>query len=654
MKTINRSKRKPSNSTTLAKRIGRLTRYGVCYLLPWLVASVATSAQKKSVPKSTSELKQMSLDELTNYQVTSVSKKEEKLSQAASAIQVITQEDIRRSGATSIPEALRLASNLLVAQVDSRQWAITSRGFNGTTANKLLVLIDGRTVYTPLFSGVFWDVQDTLLEDIDRIEVISGPGGTLWGANAVNGVINIITKSAKDTQGLLVAGGGGSTLHDFGGVRYGGKLGDQAFYRGYVKHFDRDSSRRPNGSDAGDAWQTTQGGFRADWLARGDNAFTLQGDAYEGAIGQLNAGDVAADGGNVIGRWTKKLSDTSSVRLQFFYDHTHRMIPGTFSEDLNTYDVDFQHRFAVGGPHDVVWGLNYRLNHDHVGNSAVLAFLPAVLTTQLFSGFVQDEITLVENRLKLTLGTKLEHNDFSGFEYQPSARLSLRFTDRQTVWAAVSRAVRTPSRIDRDLFAPAPVNLAGGPGFDSEKLLAYELGDRIQPRDDLSFSAAAFYHNYDDLRSVERTVPIVLANGLTGKAYGTELTAIYLAAPWWRLHAGYTFLQLHLHKKPGSTDISSPGQEGDSPHHQLLFRSSMDLSERVQWDAMARYVDNLPNQRIPFYWGLDSRLAYLPRKDLEFSVVGQNLLDSRHPEFGTPATRKEIQRGVYGKVTWRF
>ena len=304
--------------------------------------------------------------------------------------------------------------------------------------------------------------------------------------------------------------------------------------------------------------------------------------------------------------------------------------------------------------HDVVWGLNYRSNHDHVGNSAFLKFLPDVLTTNLFSGFVQDEITLTEDRLTLTLGTKLEHNDFSGFEYQPSARLSLRLTDRQTAWAAVSRAVRTPSRIDRDLFIPAPINLEGGPGFASEKLMAYELGDRIQPRDDLSFSAAAFYNDYDDLRSLEQTMPSVLANGLTGRGYGAELTGIYQAASWWRLHAGYTFMQLQLHKKPDSTDLSSQRQEGDSPHHQLLFRSSMDLSERVQWDATARYVDSLPNQRIPSYWALDLRLAFLPTKHLEFSVVGQNLLDNQHPEFGTPATRREIRRGIYGKVACRF
>jgi len=615
--------------------------------------SVQTLAQSAPLPPP-GALKKLSVEELLDLDVTSVSKKEEKLSRAASAIQVITRDDIYRSGATSIPEALRLASNLQVAQVDSRQWAITARGFNGTTANKLLVLIDGRTVYTPLFSGVFWDVQDTMLEDIDRIEVISGPGGTLWGANAVNGVINIITRSATETQGLLVSGGAGSVLRGFGGLRYGAQLGKHASYRVYGKAFDRDSTRRPTGVDAGDAWQSRQGGFRVDWLPPGDSVVTLQGDVYDGTISQLNAREVGVNGGNLVGRWTKTSSETSSFALQFYYDHTRRVIPSVFSESLNTYDADFQHRAGAGTRHDVSWGLNARWNDDHVDNSSALAFLPAVLTTRLYSGFVQDDVALVRDRLRLTLGTKLEHNDFSGFEYQPSARLALSLSNHQTFWAAVSRAVRTPSRIDRDFFVPAPLKLAGGPGFDSEKLVAYELGYRTQPRDDLSLSAATFYHHYDDLRSLEQTVPRVLANGLAGEGYGAEITSAYHAASWWRLQAGYTFLQLSLHKKPGSTDISSVAQEGDSPRHQLLVRSSMDLNERIRWDTTARYVDRLPNQRIPSYWALDFQLLVLLHEDLELSVAGQNLLDDSHPEFGQPASRKEIARSIYGRLTWRF
>jgi iron complex outermembrane receptor protein len=355
-------------------------------------------------------------------------------------------------------------------------------------------------------------------------------------------------------------------------------------------------------------------------------------------------------GANLIGRWTKTLSDTSNFKLQLYYDRTHRVIPNTFSESLDTYDVEFQHRFTAGTRHDVLWGVNYRLNHDSVVNSAGLAFLPPVLTTRLFSAFIQDELALLENRLKLTLGTKLEHNDFSGFEYQPSVRLALRVTADRTAWAAVSRAVRTPSRIDRDFFVPS--FLAGGPGFDSEKLIAYELGLREQPRENVSFSAAAFFHDYDDLRSLELTRPRVLANGLAGEAYGVEIAGTDQVFPRWRLAGGYTFLQLHLHKKPGSTDVTSEAQEGDSPRHQILARSSMDIGERFQWDATARYVERLQNQRIPSYSELDLRVAYLPGHNLELSVIGRNLLHNHHPEFGGPATRRELQRSVAGKITW--
>lgn len=601
-----------------------------------------------------SHLKGMSLDELLAVSVTSLSKKEEPLLTAASAIQVLTGDDIRRSGASSIPDALQLASNLQVAQLNSREWAITSRGFNATTANNLLVLIDGRSVYTPLFSGVFWDSQDTLLEDIDRIEIISGPGGTLWGANAVNGVINIITKSARDTQGLMVTGGGGTVLNGFGAVRYGGQLGEKAHYRAYLKHFERDGSRLPNGADAGDAVGMTQGGFRSDWETRGANFFTLQGDLYDGSIEQRTGADIELDGGNIGGDWRHEFSDDSTMNLQLYYDHTHRNIPNLFREDLDTVDVQFEHRFLATERNNVIWGADYRLHDDHVGNSTVLAFLPARLTTHLFSGFIQNEIMLIEDTLDLTLGTKLEHNDFSGFEHQPSGRIRYRLTKRQTLWSAVSRPVRTPSRIDRDFFVPPPFNLAGGPGFESEKLIAYEIGYRIQPIEAVFLAVSGFYNDYQDLRSLENSTPKVLANGLEGETFGAELTGTWQAAPWWRMSAGYTFLQMNLHTKPGSTDLSSESQEGDSPHHQIVFRSSVDILDRVEWDATVRFIDNLPNQGVPSYWSLDMRLAYSPRDDLEFAVVGQNLLDNQHPEFGGPASRREIQRGVYGKVTWRF
>jgi iron complex outermembrane receptor protein len=613
-------------------------------------------AQTNETLPPPSELKKLSVEELMDIEVTSVSKRPEKLSETASAIQVITGEQIRRSGASSLPEALRLAGNLEVAQVDSSQWAISSRGFNNTTANKMLVLIDGRTVYTPLYAGVFWDVQDTLLEDIDRIEVISGPGATLWGANAVNGVINITTKSAKDTQGLFLEGGGGTELRDFGGFRYGGQVTTNLSYRVYGKYFDRDSAVLPNGHEATNDWRMGQGGFRLDWEPAPVNLLTLQGDIYGGQTDLPGTnGDTDVNGGNVIGRWTHTFSDESDFKLQMYYDRTHRNIPATFSENLDTYDVDFQHRFPLGERNNIVWGLGYRLTEDNVGNSKALAFLPPHLVQQTFSGFVQDEIALVPDRLNLTLGTKLEHNDYSGFEYEPSARLAWLVTPQQTAWTAVSRAVRTPSRIDRDFYVPgtSPYLLAGGTNFDSEKLIAYELGYRIQPAEKISIAVSAYYNYYDDLRSLDATSPghFILANHFRGDVWGGELSVNYQATGWWQLRGGYSYINKYLW--PTSSSATPSVREGNDPQNQASIQSIMDLPAQFQFDVTARYVDTLPSPNVPSYFTFDVRIAK-QFKHLELAIVGQNLLQDRHPEFGAAASRQEIPRSVYGKVTWRF
>jgi iron complex outermembrane receptor protein len=601
------------------------------------------------------------VEALMDIEVTSVSRRPEKLSETASAIQVITQEDIRRSGATSLPEALRLASNLEVAQVDSRQWAISARGFNNTTANKMLVLIDGRTVYTPLYAGVFWDVQDPFLEDIDRIEVISGPGATLWGANAVNGVINVTSKTARDTQGLLFTGGGGTELRGFSSVRYGGQVSSKAYYRVYGKFFERDRVVLRNGQDAADDWHMGQGGFRMDWNAAKSDLITIQGDYYSGRMGQRVADDTVVDGGNLIGRWSHRLSETSDLKLQLYYDRTHRKVPNTFAEVLDTYDIDFQHRFQLSVRQNIVWGFGYRLNKDNVTNSSSLAFLPPRVSRKAFSGFVQDEIALVRDRLQLTIGTKIEHNAFTGFEYQPSGRLSWKLSRRQTMWGAISRAVRTPSRIDRELFAPgsAPFLLAGGPGFVSEELSAYELGYRTQPSDRFSVSLATFYNGYDHLRSLERqnppaSFPLVIANGLKGESYGAELTGDYRITDRLRFRAGYTEMRIHIRPGPGSTDTSRGSGESHDPNRQIFLRSSVDFPRHVEFDAAFRFVASIANQTVPAYSELDLRWAWRPNPRLEFSIVGQNLLHGQHAEFGSPNARREIERSVYGKVLWRL
>ncbi|HMH55956.1 MAG TPA: TonB-dependent receptor [Gemmatimonadales bacterium] len=626
-----------------------------------IAQQVDTLAQGSDSTSSPELLKKLSVEELMNVVVTSVSRRAESLAHVASAIQVITQEDIRRSGATSVPEALRLASNLQVAQVDSREWAISARGFNGTTANKLLVLIDGRTVYTPLFSGVFWDVQDVLLADIDRIEVISGPGATLWGANAVNGVINVITKSSKDTQGLLVSGGGGGALSGFGNARYAGTAGKGISYRVYGKGFDRQASVLPTtGLDAADDWQMGQGGFRVEWENSQENRFSLQGDAYGGQMTMPAGSDAYLNGGNVVGRWARTLSPTSDIRLRVYFDRTYRDNPGVFAEGLNTYDAEFQHRILLGRRHNVVWGVSYRLMDDRVRNSGALTFLPANIARSLFAGFVQDEITLVPERLSVALGTKLEHNEYTGFEIQPSGRVNWRMSRSGTLWAAVSRALRTPSRIDRELFAPAnpPYFLAGGPDFHSEELLAYELGYRFQRRA-LMMSLATFYNRYDGLRSIEQAnppavFPVVIGNGAEGESYGAELTAEYKIADAWRVRAGYTEMRINLWAKPTSTDASAGSNESQSPDRQFSLNSSVDLPLDLRVDAGLRSVGEIANQQLPGYTELDARLTWSPTDQLDLSLVGQNLLHRRHAEFGTLAARREIERGLQGAVEWHF
>ena len=606
--------------------------------------------------------KKLSMQELMDLEVTSVSRRAEKLSETASAIQVITGGDIHRSGASSLPEALRLAPNLAVAQVSPSQWAISARGFNSAISDKLLVMIDGRTVYTPLYAGVFWDVQDTFLEDIDRIEVISGPGGTLWGANAVNGVINVSTKEARDTQGLLLLGGGGTELTGFGGVRYGGALAPNLHYRIYAKTSDRDSSLAPDGDDGDNAWHMSQSGFRIDWDASAANLLTLQGDLYGGRIDMPGDGDTEVGGGNLLGRWTHRFSPDSDLRLQWYYDRTCRDIPASISESLATHDFDLQHRFLAGERNEFVWGFGYRRTDDHVVNPPTLAFLPGDLRQETFSSFVQDEISLVPERLTLTLGTKVEHNDYTGWEFQPGTRLAWKPTAKQTVWTAVSRAVRTPSRIDRDLYAPGTppfTILQGGPDFESEKLLAYELGYRVQPSSRLSLSVAAFYNDYDDLRSIEQvtppaTRPVVIGNGLTAYSYGAEFTADYHVTDNWRLQAGYTRLIVHLRPKPDSTDSGAGLSEANDANHQVFLRSSLDLPWRLQLDAGLRHVGEIREQGVPAYEELDVRLAWQATRQLELSIVGQNLLDASHPEFGTATSRQEIERAVYARVQWAY
>jgi iron complex outermembrane receptor protein len=653
-----------------------------------LASLFATSAlaQDTSTP-AVEAYKKMSLTQLMDLDVTSVAKQPEPYGQAPAAIQVITGDDIARSGASSLPEAMRLADNLDVAQKNSHDWAISARGFNTALANKLLVLMDGRSVYTPLFSGVFWDVQDYLLQDIDRIEVISGPGGTLWGANAVNGVINITSKSAKDTQGLYVEGGGGSQLQDFGGVRYGGVLTSNVYYRVYGKYFDRDNEVFGNGKDASDSWNMGRGGFRVDAEPSLQNKLTLQGDYYAGHENVPTGGRANVSGGNLLGRWSHTFSEDSDTSVQMYYDRTHLVDPipasvagaitlapaGLLTDNLDTFDLDFQHHFHLASWNNIVWGLGYRFTHEVDKNAPGLAFFPPTLDHNLFSAFLQDEITLRDN-LFLTLGTKIEHNDYTGVEVEPSGRLQWNITSNQMVWAAVSRAVRTPSRIDHDLSQPGPsgllVLLKGNPNFESETVIAYELGYRAQPTAKLETSLSAYYNDYAHVRSTTTNstldafglpFPFFFQNNVKGQTYGFELSASYQLLDWWRLHGGYDLLKEDLSIKPGKSDINNALNETADPQQQFSIRSSMDLPKNVSFDTTLRWVDELHNNNgatvgtVPSYFELDARLAWRPVKNLELSLVGQNLLHDQHPEYGFPGpAREEIVRSVYGKISWQF
>ncbi len=606
-------------------------------------------------------LKALSVDQLMELDVTSVSKRPERLFTAAAAIQVITADDVRRSGATSFPESLRLASNLEVAQIDSRQWAITARGFNNVFADKMLVLIDGRSVYTPLYAGVYWDVQDTMLEDLDRIEVISGPGATQWGANAVNGVINLTTKSAKDTQGGLVVAGIGSELRESAAVRYGGQLAPGVYYRTYAKYSEHDDSVRPDGRRSNDAWHLWQGGFRVDRDPVAGNAFTVQGDLYGGAMGQAGPDSTMVRGGNLLGRWTHLLADNSDLRLQVYFDYTHRSIPNSFTQDLDTTDVDFQHRFPVGSTHDVVWGVGYRVVADSIINTPANAFLPPEVTREWFNTFAQDEITLSKDRLLLTVGTKLERDAYTGVQLEPSARLTWTPDRQNTWWTAVSRAVRTPSRVDRDLFSPAtpPYRVAGGEKVVSEKELAYELGYRVQVSPRLLCSVALFYHDYDDLRSLEplnppAAFPVEANSNLQGHSSGAEFSADWRVSSTWRLRAGYNELRVSSAPQPGVPDRGTRDSVARDPNRTASLRSAWDLSPKWELDAELRYVAPIAIQNLPGFTEGNLRIGWNPTATCEVSLVGQNLLHDHHPEFNSPGTRRELERGIFTKATWRF
>jgi iron complex outermembrane receptor protein len=623
------------------------------------LAATAAPAIASAVPEL-KDLERLSLEELANVVVTSVSRRAERLSDVAASAFVITSEDIRRSGATSLPEVLRLAPNLQVARADANQYAITARGFNNTLANKLLVMIDGRTVYSPLFSGVFWEAQHVMLEDVERIEVISGPGATQWGANAVNGVINVITKRAMDTQGTLVTAGGGT--HEWAGaVRHGGRAGADGHYRVYGMGFQRNNSRLETGAPLMDGSETGQAGFRVGF-GTGASMFTIQGDVYRQDIEQPVGGSRDLAGTNLVARWTKSGGDGSHLHLQAYYDRTERTQPGSIREMLDTYDVELHYGFNASRAHRLLVGAGYRHRRDDLENlTPAFSFIPASRDLHRGYVFVQDEIALASN-LALTLGLKFEHNNYTDWETLPSARLGWRFMPNHLLWTALSRAVRAPSRIDREFFVPPSLppappfpGLVGGPNFESEVVNVFEVGYRAQPRPALSYSVSVFYNDYEKLRSIETTpAGLVFANRMEGSARGVEAWGSYRVTQDWRLTAGGTYLKQDLGFEPGSAGFGGTASAGNDPRHWWQLGSSYNLTPRHEMDIRVRRVASLPSPIVESYTAVDARLGWKITRAAELSLSFQNLLDPAHPEWGAGPARAEVERAWFLKLALRI
>lgn len=650
------------------KRLAPYSGWTTSCAFPLLILAFAAKA---AAPGDPIDFTKMSLEELGNIKIISVSKKPESLADAAGAVFVITAEDLRRSGVTSLAEALRLAPNLHVARGHGSGYAISARGLNGSTTsapNKLLVLIDGRSVYSPLFSGVFWDVQDVMLEDVERIEVISGPGGTLWGINAVNGVINVITRSAQDTEGGLVAARAGN-FNTGTSFRYGAD-GAGVSYRVYGKYSEYDHLSKADGSAVDDAWHRSQIGFRADW-ERSREQLMVQGNAYRGRFGQpepgaisisgtdLALGTVEASGVNLTGRWEHLLDNGASFSLQAYYDRTERTIPPTLDDTIDIVDLQFQHSLAPIGRHAWTWGANYRYGRDRAESvSSIFAFLPEHVNQRWSSLFAQDEITFRDD-LRLTLGARIERNPYTGTEFLPNARLAWKLAPDHLLWTAVSRAVRGPSRLDADAHIPRspPFLLDGGPEVRSEVATVAELGYRGQPTSDLSYSVTAFHSDFDHLRTTEIAPSgtfLNFANEMEGTTTGVEMWGSYQALPKWRLSAGYTAMRDRMRLKPGSNDSTATSSAGKTPAHSWQLGSALSIAENRDLDIAVRHVAALSSPDVPAYTAIDMRFGWRLQPNVELSLAAQNLLDADHAEYGPIATRSRIPRSVFVQLRWEL
>lgn len=645
-----------------------------------------------SVAWSQSNLADASLEQLLNVQVTSVTKKEQTLSRTAAAVFVLNQEEIRRSGARNLPDVLRMVPGVDVAQVDANVWAISVRGFNSRYSNKVLVLVDGRSVYTPTFSGVYWDQLEMPLEDIERIEVIRGPGASVWGANAVNGVINIITKPPQATQGGLVTADGGTQGSAAWLAQYGGAMGQSASYRAWSSYARTGDSILPNGSAADDGWSRAHGGFRADWEASPADSLSVEGDLFAnreamsryqwfspGPFDPTFGQELDSAGGSVLADWTHHLDGGSEISLKTYFDGYRRSELGV-RESQNTFDLDFQHHFTARRRHDIVWGIGYRVTDSGVPSAGAFLLSPPFHTDHLFSGFIQDEIEL-RHDIWLTPGIRIEHNSYTGLELEPSLRLAWAPSRRETIWASASRAIRQPSQEEESMvvessaapFAPG-VTLEtfayGNPRLRSEELRDVETGYRRQWTARFSLDVDGFLGFYRRLSTLDpqaveinaqpagivMTLPMIYGNGASARTYGGELALSYTGSSRWRISSGYSFLRIDSRLTPGSQDQQAAALAGSSPAHMFQVRSSIALNRRLEWGQTLYWYAALPNGAAAAHTRVDSRLGWKAGERAEFSIVGQNLLRPGVMEFGNAfeLAGTEVQRAVFGKVTWAF
>ncbi len=671
-----------------------------------LAASLAVVAPSEVFGQSSGrqsnavDLTELSIEDLMAIRVTSVSKKEQTLAKTGAAAFVITQEDIHNSGATNIPDVLRMAPGVDVAQIDANRWAISIRGFNSVYANKVLVLIDGRSVYRASFSGVLWDQQDVPLEDIDRIEVIRGPGGTVWGENAVNGVINIITKDSRETHGALISAGGGNRNTADSLVQYGGAAGSNGSYRAFGRYFDGNHTVTPAGQPATDGWHGSHGGFRSDWNLSQRNTVSVQGDLMRTAGGEsvyaifpniplaTNLDEPVTNGlGDIMAHWEHTLANGAQTSLQIYYEYVHRTGDEGLDQHYRTIDVEFQHHLSVGSRHDVVWGMDYRMDDTSLRSTTVHSyqFDPSHRLDNLVAAFLQDQITITKSFF-LTLGSKFEHNDYTGFEYEPSVQAVWTPSERHTVWASVSRAIRQPamletnSKLNLGLFELGGGDFAistatGNPHPQSEELLDFETGYRNQIGKRFSVDLTGFLSYYRNLEAIDPQEPFVsngpglphlvfpgtFAFNAHGRDYGAEVFVNWDASSRLRISSGYSFLNMLTMPNASISGSAVFEPSTDSPRHQPQMRGHLRLRRNLDWDASVAYTSNLGHAApalasVPGYTRVDSRLGWRPGEHWEFSIVGQNLTSGHHLEFGDTLEINGtlIPRTVFAKVAWRF